>query len=277
MSNLVLFTNRSGSTILTDLLAYRDGSVNLGEGLHSAARNYNFNTNENKKTLLYKQFSYHSLTAAHHNYQTRGSDYIGFFEAKQRRINLLKTTDIQWTVKEMLEKLTLDMPFIKYCASNNINVYLTHRQDIVSQFISKVNARYRSEIAEHNHYSNFIYTNQCKFTDYDEMRIKFNWLHMYTNIFVEQLMVWRIVYEQLKSYNLLKIVSYENEIKPMNLARCGIDNNILSKYNNERQHLVPTPKNATKVIVQDDNTKQIVGAWQQALYYVERHKYLVEV
>ena len=277
MSNLVLFTNRSGSTILADLLAYVDGSVNLGEGLHSVARDYNYNTEANRQTKLYQEFSKESLTGLYHSRATRGSDYVGFFEAKQKRIDLLKNTTEQWTVKENIEKLTIDIPFIEYCANAGVDIWLTHRKDIVSQFISKINARYRSEVANHKHDSNFIYTNHCTFTDYDTIKIKFHWLHMYTNVFLEQLMLWRIIYERFKSYPTFKIVDYENEIEPMALEECGIGGADVMSYRLERNHLIPTPHNATNVIVEDDHKKPITGAWKQSLYYIERHKYLVEV
>ena len=277
MSNLVLFTNRSGSTILSDLLAYKDGSVNLGEGLHSIARNYNYNVESNRHTSLYKEFSKETLTGTFHNEFTRGSDYIGFFKGKQRRIQLLKHTNEQWTVKENIEKLTIDMSFIRYCLDSGVNVYLTHRRDVVSQFISKINARYRAEIVRHNHDSNFIYTNRCTFTNYNVMKIKFHWLHMYTGIFVDQLMMWRIIYDNFKMYDGLKVVNYEDEIKPMKLTKCGITDEDVLRYKKETQHLVPTPHNEYQVVVVDDHPKPIIGAWQQALYYVDRHKYLVEV
>ena len=277
MSNLIVFTNRSGSTLLNEILAYNDQSVNLGEGLHSLAREYNYNTEENKQTELYKTFSTSSLTAIHHNVKTRGSDHIGFFKAKQTRMNILKQTNLQWTVKENLEKQTLDTSFVDYCVDNGINVYLTHRRDVVAQFISKINARYRLEIAKMgaDNESQFIFTNKDNITKYTEMKIPFHWLHLYLNVFIAQLMLWRVVYERYK--HNIKIVSYENEIKPMNFQAIGISNDTVSRYNNEQKHLIPTPMNTDKVIVTDDHPKPIVGAWEQSLYYVERHKHLVEI
>ena len=67
MNNLILFTNRSGSTILTDLISYSQGTINLGEGLHSLARQYNYNNDIQRQSELYKQFSSTSITARYHN------------------------------------------------------------------------------------------------------------------------------------------------------------------------------------------------------------------
>lgn len=277
MSNLVLFTNRSGSTILADLLAYQDGSINLGEGLHSIARDYNYNKAGNKDTDLYREFSESSLTRDHHNISTRGSNHIGFFRAKAQRIQLLKDTRYQWTVKENLEKLTIDVPFIQYCCSNYVDVYITYRYDIVAQFISNINARYRSEILKLDNGGQFIYTNndiQTPYQQYGEMRIKFHWLHMYVNVFLEQLMMWRIIYEKFKQH--IKVINYEDEIQPMNFHDY-ISNDTVVWYKQEKQHLVQTPYNTDIVVVEDDHTKPIIGAWQQALYYIKRHQYLVEI
>ncbi|MDC3266425.1 hypothetical protein OAU13_00700 [bacterium] len=274
MSNLVLFTNRSGSTFLADILAYNDKSINLGEGLHSIARDYNYNAEGNRDTDLYKDFSKESITRRFHSMETRGSDYIGFFKAKQKRIQLLEHTDQQWTVKENLEKLTIDWRFIHNCTAEGVNVYLTHRRDIEAQFISKINARYRLEIAKQEGDSQFIYTNNSMHEEYDEMRINFRWLHMYVNVFLEQLMLWRIVYETCPDIN---IVSYEDEIKPMRLERLGISKGTVENYKSEQQHLVPTPHNTNKVVVVDDHPKPMRGAWEQALYYINHHKHLVEI
>ena len=100
---------------------------------------------------------------------------------------------------------------------------------------------------------------------------------MYTNVFLEQLMMWRVVYEKFKSYPTFKIVDYENEIEPMALEECGIGSEDVSKYRMETNHLIPTPHNTVNVIVEDDHRKPIKGAWEQALYYINRHKYLVEI
>lgn len=85
MSNLILFTNRSGSTILTDLISYSQSTVNLGEGLHSLVRPYNYNNDAQKQSKLYDQFS-SSLTARYHNEKTKGSDHIGFLRQSPKEL-----------------------------------------------------------------------------------------------------------------------------------------------------------------------------------------------
>ena len=100
---------------------------------------------------------------------------------------------------------------------------------------------------------------------------------MYTNVFIEQLLMWRVVYEALKSYDNFKLVSYEKQIKPMILDSVGIDNAVVERYRNETKRLVPTPNNTDNVIVTDDHPHPTVGAWEQSLFYIQQHKYLVEV
>lgn len=277
MSSIILFTNRSGSTLLCDIIAYNDRSVNLGEGLHSLARDYNYNAPGNQSTGLYKEFSIKSLTAQFHNPQTRGSDHIGYFKAKAARLELLKNPALNWTAKENLEKQTYDVSFTDYCVANGIDIYLTHRRNIIAQFISKVNARYRLEVANlgKNNESQFIYTNDSAVHHYNEMKIKFSWLYLYVNVFLEQLMMWRIAYERYK--HVAKIVSYEDQIKPMNFTAIGIEDKVVEQYKMESQHLIPTPHNAKEVVVLDDHPRPIAGAWEQALFYINKHKYLVEI
>ena len=168
MNNLILFTNRSGSTVLCDMISYASGTMNLGEGTHSMIRDYNYNKPEYKQTQLFKTLTESNLTSRYHNSITRGSDHIGFMKAKKKRIEVIKQANISWTAKEQTEKQTMDIDFIEYCCKNkDINVYMTHRLDIVEQFVSKVNARYRSEVAKSG---DFIYTNNDSSQAYDAMQ-----------------------------------------------------------------------------------------------------------
>lgn len=275
-NNLILFTNRSGSTVLCDIISYAHDTVNIGEGLISVARDYNFNKPHHRDTDLYKFFSQKHISAEYHNPATRGSDHIGFFKEKKNRTDYLSNTQTPWTAKENTEKQLIDIDFIDYCCKNaNINVYLTHRANIVEQFISKINARYRSEILKQSNRNDFIFTNSDPAPMYNEMKVNFHWLYLYTNVFIGQLMMWRLVYDMFKPY--ITVVSYENSIKPMNFESIGISNEIVTSYKQERQHLVPTPYNTNKVVVLDDHPKPVVGAWDQTLYYVEKFKYLVDI
>lgn len=275
MNNLILFTNRSGSTVLCDLLAYANDTVNLGEGLHSLVRDYNYNSEKNKDTYLYKAFKSYNITSSHHNAVTRGSNHIEFFKDKQRRIDMLRKTPLQWTVKENTEKQLMDINFIDYCCKSKfVNVYMTHRANIIDQFVSFINARYRAEIARHKG-SHFIFTNNDEYQSYDNMSIQFNWLHMYTNVFIEQLMMWRLIYDKFKPH--VRVVSYESHTKPMNFEHIGISKDVVEKYKQETNHLIPTPHNVRKVTLVDDHPKHMVGAWEQSLYYVEKFKHLVEI
>jgi len=285
MNNLILFTNRSGSTILTDLISYSQGTINLGEGLHSLARQYNYNNDIQRQSELYKQFSSTSITARYHNEITNGFDHIGFFRAKSKRIEILKQSNESWTAKEQLERQTIDFSFIQYCIDSGVNVYMTHRKNIIEQFISKVNARYRIQqdedyrkFPDHRpnvRTSSFIFTNEDNCMKYDTMYVPFHWLHMYTMIFIGQLFMWRVIYDRFK--NDIKLVSYEDNIKPLQLEKFGITQQHIQQYQKEKVHLVPTPHNTNKVVITDDLPAPILGAWQQALYYVDRHKYLVEI
>jgi hypothetical protein len=255
------------------MITYANETMNLGEATHSTIRKYNYNKPEYRQTDLYKALTDDNLTFKYHSLETRGSDHVGFVKAKSKRLELIKQTSIPWTAKENTEKQTIDFDFVDYCINNkNINVYMTHRENIVDQFISTINARYRTEIAKSG---TFIYTNQQTQRPYETMEVKFSWLYLYLNVFIDQLLMWRFLYDKYKPH--IKLVSYEKEIKPMKFENIGISSSIVDKYKKETQYLVPTPYNTSKVIVTDDHPKPIVGAWEQSLYYVEKFKHLVEI
>lgn len=275
MNNLILSTNRSGSTILSDIISYADGSINLGE-VHSLSRPYIFNTERSKQSNLYKEFTGVNLQAKYYTLASRGQDYIGFFKALAKRLEVLKQASESWTAKCIIEKKVLDVTFVDYCVDNNMNIFMTHRKDIVGQYISFINARYRQEVSrQHSSHGDFIYTNKTDFFKYKHMEVNWFWLHMYTDIFLEQLILWRMIYDKHKSS--IKIISYEDHIKKMDFTTIGITEETVNKYRKESQHLVPTPYNTTNLIVSDDHPAPILGAWKQCLYLVNKHKYLVEI
>ena len=286
MSDLVISTNRSGSTLLCDILAYANKNINLGE-LHSFARMYNYNTPENRQTSLFKQMK-PSPGHTYYNEETRGGAHIGYSKARKQKNDIIKQSAHEWTGKEQLDKQTIDINFMDYCCNSGVNIYMTHRQNIVAQFISMINARYRAELAPKSpewakdlgtNESQFIFTNKDVNTrvQYNEATVYYSWLYEYTNIFIQQLMMWRIVYEKFKPY--VKLVSYEDCIEPMDFSSIGISQSVVKEYKLEANHLVRTPHNTTKIIVQDDHNESIVkiGAWQQNLHYVERFRYLVDI
>lgn len=275
MNHLVIAASRSGGTLLTDILSYTHNTLNLGECLHSLTRQYNHNNHLIVNDDHLKDLALSNLSDKYYNYniKTRNVDYMGFFQGKQERINRVKGLSSPWTIKEQTERQTLDLDFIDYCC-DNADVYITHRKDITSQYVSFLNAKYKSEILKYPDPA-FIYTNNDSFVRPNEMKVGFSWLHMYTNVFICQLLAWRSLYDRYKSK--AKIVSYEDNIKPMDFQSIGIEPSIIEKYKNEKQHLVPTPYNIRNVKVIDDIEPPTLSAWYQCLYYVERHKYLVEI
>lgn len=274
MNKLVLFTNRSGSTLLCDIIAYADGCINLGEGIHSVARHYNYNREQNKTTELYRKFSETNLATKYVTTKNRGSDFIEYSRAIRDRSLLLHNTTESWVAKYNLEIIIFDNNFIQRCVDNNVCFYITHRENIVDQFVSRINARYRYEVAKHKN-EGFIYTNNTPVENYHTMIVKFDWLQQCMVTFLEQLMLWRVIYERLKDH--VNVVSYERCIQPMDFTSIGINHDTVTKYLQEKQHLIPTPINTTNIIVVDDHPKPIIGAWEQTLYFISKHKHLVEI
>lgn len=274
MNNIVLFTVRSGSTAFADILSYSTKTINLGES-HSCVRDYNYNTPSNKQTDLYKLFYNTNITNNFYNMRTKGGDYIGLFKARKKRSDVLKETALQWTIKEQTHKLTMDQEFVDYWVKSGANIYMTYRKNLVNQFTSFINARYRTEIVKFPESNHFIFTNNSQPIRYNQMFVNYSWLHNYLNVFLAQITLWRVTYEKYK--NVAQLVCYEDHVKPMNLEAFGIEKATVELYQNEQQHLVPTPFNTNTLIVNDDHPSPVVDAWSQSLYLVNKHQYLVEV
>lgn len=274
MNNIILFTVRSGSTTFADILSYSTNTLNLGES-HSCVRDYNYNTDAHKETDLYNLFRNTNVVNRFYNEHTRSGDYIGLFKSRERRTDLLKTVNINWTIKENTDKITMDTNFVDYWAKAGANIYMTYRKDLVKQFISFINARYRTEVLNLPNNAQFIFTNTDQGYRYEDMKIRYSWLLNYVNVFLAQVMMWRITYEKHK--DIVKLVCYEDHVKPMNFESFGIKKEVVQQYQNEPKHLVPTPFNTDRAVVVDDHPEPIINAWNQSLYLVQKHKYLVEV
>lgn len=238
--HIVIFTPRSGSMLLTDLISHAYKVKNYGEP-------WTFNADDIDVTQLYIFGRFpNNIKALHHYYSER-----------ERRLAVLLRNE-SWVAKlGTIQASSHCSRFLDKCRDNEINVWMTHRRNIVDQFLSYVNAAYRQQYVFSNKIP--VPTNTCvDWPSRDITRLLI--------VFTQLLTHWRQIYDKHKGH--VRLVSYEDDIRQYNLLKFGITNNMIEEYNSTETHIVPTPNN---VPLKDQQV------WKMCVDILKRHQHLVEI
>jgi LPS sulfotransferase NodH len=229
-NNLVIYTPRTGSTFLTEILAASTGTVNLNESIVDSCVSA-FNRQEVFSNPYYAAYRPSLQALINKEFSEGGTrSFKPYADAKQLRINLLKQTSM-WTVKETSSPFQNNFEFVKYCCnSDDVNVYMVYRKDIVSQFISFIHMVNNKSIFTQSDIGN---------SELKPGNITDRTIAAKTPVFVDMLVYWRLLYEMFK--DKVTLVNYEDVIKTMDFSSLGIDKDVVEKYNMRDNHIVPTP------------------------------------
>jgi len=251
--NLILFTPRTGSMYLSALLSNTTNSKNYVEhwitspGQEDISHLYIAACNAKHISILYK-----------------------FYGEMQKRIEFLNKRN-DWVAKlATVHAGSFCSKFVDRCVhSSDTTVWLTHRANIVDQFLSYLNAGYRqNELKEYP--GGFCYNQQTKanisnyqYVDWPEPRV-----YMVLSTFIQMLMSWRQIYDRYRGK--INIVSYDENILTNNFTKFGISEDEVKLYynNNKLPVLVPTPYNRPL-----SNQKE----WSQCVDILRAHQHLVEI
>lgn len=252
--NLILFTPRSGSMLLNDILALHSNTISLGEP---------WTVHPGQPEL--PRMTYNAM---------RKSDtglYVKFLQEHKKRRELLKhmaSVGDGWTAKiHVTPALSYSKDFLDYCVeSDDINVWLLYRSDIVAQFLSYVNAGYRQMVLKQEG-GGFVHTNKTKIINFDVIDWGSHDIMGTLQNFIYMLVMWRNVFDVYGSR--VKLVNYERHIKTLDLAEFNIDNTCIESYFKRDQHLIPTPNNVSSFKQQD--------MWNEIVLILKHHSHLVEI
>ncbi|MDC3266357.1 hypothetical protein OAU13_00360 [bacterium] len=214
-NNLILYTARTGSTILAEILSASSGGINLNEGIVDGCDKLDV-----FRPSLQQYIIPEIVDHGQYNFKR-------YHAEKQKRIDFLKSIN-NWTIKETCLAFFTNMEFVEYCCNNdNVNVYMIYRKDIVAQYRSFVNMSKRKSIYTVN--------------DRDALPgiVSDQTILGKTPVFASTLMYWRLLYEMFKSK--VTLVCYEEVIRPMDFSSLGIDKSVVDNYNLRDNHIIPTP------------------------------------
>ncbi len=216
-SNLILYTPRTGSTILAEILSASSEGTNYNEGIVDSYKHHQAFRQSLQRYIIEE--------VVHNNKY----NFVPYHIEKQKRIDILKSSS-NWTVKETCMAFLTNVDFIKYCCdSKDINVYMVYRKDVVAQFRSFVNMS--GKLKPIYRVADRGLQRSCTVSD--------KTIATKLPVLVESLIYWRLLYEKFKGS--VTLVCYDDVIKPMNFSNLGIDKSVVDNYNLRDNHIIPTP------------------------------------
>lgn len=248
--NLILFTPRSGSMLLNDMIRHKSGNKSICEG-------WVYEKDQQNITVMYGQARNELNLLKLREYHD---------EHHKREQHLLSSD-------EWIAKLTVfatsahSMEFVDKCVDDpNTTVWLTHRVNIADQFLSYINAMYRQS-ALNEFPGGFAYRADDIITEYDVIDWPADKVTLVLVVYLQLVSHWRHVYDRYRGR--VNLVSYENHVKPMNFTEFGFTPDDVDSYNKLKDHLIPTPHNICKF--------RNNSIWPFCVNILNKHKYLVEI
>lgn len=251
--HLVMFTPRTGSSFLSEVIAHQYGFHQYGESWHMPWHG------------KYRLINDISMLAQQAYFTNSFSNTINFLAELDNRCDHLTNTE-NWVAKASVALGEKIRPFIdRLIASGNTTIWLPYRKDIHKQFLSHINAVYRINVLKER---GFIHrNNERTYSKYTEINMSAEDVISKLKIMIMLLSCWRNMYDAYKDKVIL--VCYEDHIITNDLSKFGIDNESIRTYNAGKLSLVPTPHNACKFT--DDTILPMCTK------ILNRHKHLIEI
>jgi len=252
--HLVMFTPRTGSTFLSEVIAHQYGFHQYGESWHMPWHG------------KYKLINDISMLAQREYFIDSFSNTIDFLTELDNRCDHLTNTE-NWVAKASVAFGVKIRPFIDHLiASGNTTIWLPYRKDIHKQFLSHINAIYRIKVLKE---TGFIHRKigRHPYSKYTEINMSAEDVISKLKIMIMLLSCWRNVYDAYK--DKVTLVCYEDHIITNDLSKFGIDNESIKTYNAGKLSLMPTPHNAYKFT--DDTISPMCTK------ILNRHKHLIEI
>jgi len=270
-NTLVVYTPRSGSTILNDLLAFKYNNLNLDEMTFSVVRGKFLDRLppdiREKAITLNREYV--------HN-ETTGQPPSVHIDDYNRRVEYVKSlTDKGVSVKEWANGKYPCHKYIEWCIDNNYEIYFLYRRNFEAQVYSLVCSSLR----------NSIYSKQMKgkITKYDSVS------HAYVQFKDDEQIKLRPCYINKEriidcvntvmhniyawtSYHLLyskygKTLQFEDSIERHDFSQAGISPEMYYKYNSSPHPVVEFEKNPIG---------KYIGNWHEAKDYIKLYESYVE-
>ena len=235
---LIVFTPRSGSTIVAELLAYKYGAVNLDELMMSDIRGVIERKLPNDvRDLINKNKGLSRATELYKSNTSKGLEKV--YEYNRKRLELVKQINqIHPIVLKTYPSIPLPgITTIEWAIEKNFDIFFLQRRNVINQLYSYFLANTKEEFyknakkagkLEIEKYAGFLNTKSTP-------RVVFPQVHLEKNRIIELVAVFngfvsmhQCLLEKYKKYG--KQVYYEDTIVRNDFSPFGITQNIVDEY-----------------------------------------------
>lgn len=234
---LILFTPRTGSSILADLLAFKYNAWNLDEILSHQIRPQVLNKLPPRVVTLLKQGNFNARV----NLNGKGPDEF-YYEMSKEVIrafsfaaDLAQYNDI--VLKCYTYPAALPHKILQLAIQHNFEIYFLYRSNKTEQMLSLVTAMAK-EKNNKQPWSGHIYTNKTKPSDSQPMMYDEKSMHNLCYQIGSSIHTWHYLHDNYKQYGVT--MCYEDTIAKGDFTSASISKELFEQYLEQDEHLIPT-------------------------------------
>lgn len=269
---LVIFTPRSGSTIVSDLLAYKYNAINLDEILDTTIRGVLYNKIPEDIKVMLKERSLLDQPSAPRTAKERQSYFYDAFNQFNKRFQFVKEVAQKHPVviKYYPTAMLPGIGIVEWAIENNFELYFVSRRNFKKQlysillaeaktnFYKKATKAGKLEIPE---ISGFLNTKGTLNISFPPVNISYEYA-------VEQIVKLTVINNLWKAYvnaygKYGKVMYYEDTIVRGDYSLLDINANLLQAYGKEEISLRPTHRY---------NVGDQISNWQQVLEIAKQYE-----
>ena len=269
---LVVFTPRSGSTIISDLLAYKYNAINLDEMLDTTIRGVLYDKLPEDIKVILKEQSLLDLPPNPTSKKERDSYFYDTFNLYNKRFEFVKDTAQKYpiVVKYYPTAMLPGIGIVEWAIENNFELYFVSRRNFKKQlystllaevktnFYKKAKKAGRLEIPE---ISGFLNTK-------GSLNVSFPSVDVPPEQVIEQIVKLTVINNMWKAYvnaygKYGKVMYYEDTIVRGDYSLLDISPDLLRAYGKEEISLRPTHRY---------NVGDQISNWQEILEMAKQYE-----
>lgn len=273
-NTLVVYTPRSGSSILNDLLAFKYGNINLDEITFSVVRGKFLDRlpQDIKEKAITLNREYVETAPESESQLAQGTQITNYL----KRVEYVKSlTNLGISIKEWANGKFPAHKYIEWCIDNNYEIYFLYRGSFEAQVYSLMcsalrNSQYskqmRGKITRYDSVSHAY----LQFKNGDRVELKPAYIKTETIVqcistTISNIYAWTSYHSKYSKYGVT--MKFEDTVEKHDFSKAGIPPEMYYKYNNTPDPVVEFEKNPIG---------KYIGNWSEAKDYIDLYKNYVE-
>jgi len=256
-NSLILFTPRTGSSILADLLAFKYGAWNVDEILAHQVRPQILKKLPPEIIAKIKQGSFNARERIQDKrpeefYYAMSNEILRSFAFVKE---LMKENDV--VIKCYTYPAALPQKVIQFAIENKFEIYFLYRKNKEEQLRSIVTAMIKEKHGNQKPWSGHIYTNTSEPIDIAPQVYNEKLMHNMAFQIGTSIHTWYCLNQAYKHHGIT--MCYEDTIAKGDFTTASISNDLFMQYQQQNEFLVPTKNKLTNLISNWDELKPIIN------------------